>query len=104
MEKNSVSPDDPPNPTAAELERLNRDGGALADQLLDLLRPHAGDYGAVLSALQMILSRSPCGVQTDLQIVANLVAHNFGPDVRLALPMPPDGDGGDNPTPPKAVH
>ena len=88
-------PDTPdlPEPTEAEMERLNRDGGALADQLLDLLRPHAGDYGAVLSALQMILSRSPCGLHDDLSIVANLVAHNFGPDIRLAIPMPPaEGD------------
>ena len=40
-------------PTDDEIRRLNKRGGELVDELLGVLRPAAGEYGATLSAFQL---------------------------------------------------
>ena len=82
-------------PSDQLLRSLNKRGGELADELLALLRPHTGDYGAVLSAFQLLLSRSPCGAETDLALLEEFIQHNFGPGFRimLAVPAKVGGDG-----------
>ena len=84
-------------PTDDEIRALNKRGGELMDELLGVLRPAAGEYGATLSAFQFVLGRTTLGPAEVLDAVANLLAHNFGEGVRIMVPAPA-GEADDAPS------
>ena len=78
-------------PTADEIRELNERGRLVVDELFGVLEPAAGP-NATLSALQLVIGRSPLGPAELLQAMANLIGHNFQGQARVVL-VAPTGEG-----------
>ncbi|MCY4500145.1 MAG: hypothetical protein OXE57_01085 [Alphaproteobacteria bacterium] len=85
-------------PTEAHIEEMNRRGRELVDELLALLAPVGRDT-ALLSAMQILVSRAGVEPQELLDAITSLVSHNLcaGAPIRLIVARPdadppaPDG-------------
>ena len=79
-------------PTDVEMATANKRGGELVDELYGALDKICDRETALLSAMQILLSRSGLGPQQVVNVVTSLLAHNLCNDQPIQLAIMPVAD------------